>query len=505
MAITQQRRHVQSRRYAPTAVVSLVATLLLGAAHLHFPFTGDQALFSVFGRMIDDGAVLYQDVWDIKQPGIFGFYWLAGRLFGFTEIGAHLLELLYLLGFSAVLMRLLRHRYQHQWVGALLPLATAGWYYAVAPANYLTQVEALVGPLLFGTGWLTWKGGTNSWFGAGLLGGLVLFLKLAYLPIVVAIWLIALLELLRGDSRHHDSASIRDLVRKAIPALGAGMAVVAAPSLAYVIANGLAERLWWTFVSYPPQVLPIAGRTMQRLTSESGEYVLRFLPLILLAAWGTWARIRDPLTRIMAVWVAGGLATYFLQLWWGYLLLTVMVPVALMALDGLDDMLSHPRRLRQAAVVLGITALPALAVLGGKSLDLVKHELGLGGSRIVYQSTVSQDYETVRADLNDVAQLAPDKPVYILGNPLYLYLAGRDQVPAVTGWSPELWTDRVWDEVGHGLQDQRPPLLLIDEFSASLMRARSPETLVLIEEHYETLRPSSRDGLWYQVLPNGQG
>lgn len=486
MASTRQRKRVHSVRFAPVALGSVLATLLLGVTHLHYPFMGDQALFSVFARMLDDGAVLYADVWDVKQPGIFGFYWLAGRTFGFSEQGVHMLELLYLLGSSLVIMRLLRHRWRQPWVGGLVPVALVGWYYAVAPVDYLTQLEVLVGPLVFGAAWLTWRGGPARWLWAGTLGGLVLFFKLAYLPLVGVVWLAAL----------HHGGGIRAQWRRVIGPTIAGLSVIALPSLIYVLANDLGERVWWTYVTYPPQVVSISGRTLKRLIGESGEFVLLFLPLVLLAAGGLWARRRDALTQMLGIWIAAGLASYLLQLWWGYLLLVVMVPLGLLSLDGLDSLLSRRVGARRLAVLL-VAVLPAAAVLASKAFDLGSNGLGIGDNRMEYQAAVSGDYASTWEDLEQVSGLASPGSLYVMGNPLYFFLAGRDQVPAVSGWSPELWTGRLWNEVEQGILEERPGLILVDEFSAGLARDRSPETLAMIEREYEVLGPSTRDGIWY--------
>src|SRR5215212_5376856 len=82
---------------------------LLGWLNLNQIFNGDQALFTVYAAEINQGALLYRDVWDIKQPGIFIFYLVGGRLFGFNESGIHLFELIYWLVFSVVVQSTLKN------------------------------------------------------------------------------------------------------------------------------------------------------------------------------------------------------------------------------------------------------------------------------------------------------------------------------------------------------------------------------------------------------------
>lgn len=56
-------------------VLMLIAGI--GALKLLTPFDGDQALFLYFAQAIDHGEKLYVDVWDMKQPGVFWFYWAS--------------------------------------------------------------------------------------------------------------------------------------------------------------------------------------------------------------------------------------------------------------------------------------------------------------------------------------------------------------------------------------------------------------------------------------------
>ena len=74
--------------------VSIGAIAILAAIHLPYPFASDQALFLHIAKELQENARLYTDVWDIKQPGLFGFYYVARRLFGFDEIDVHTLDLL---------------------------------------------------------------------------------------------------------------------------------------------------------------------------------------------------------------------------------------------------------------------------------------------------------------------------------------------------------------------------------------------------------------------------
>ena len=56
-------------RACGVALVGLLALL-----HLPYPFDHDQGLFMAGARAMADGARLYVDFWDMKQPGIYWYY-----------------------------------------------------------------------------------------------------------------------------------------------------------------------------------------------------------------------------------------------------------------------------------------------------------------------------------------------------------------------------------------------------------------------------------------------
>lgn len=442
--------------------------------------------------MMDNGAVLYQDIWDVKPPGIFVFYWLGGRLFGFSEFGIHLLELVYLSTFAALVWKALRDRYTTAWVSALIPLALVGWYYAVAPIGHLTQVEALVGPFIFGSVWFLRRGGTLGVVGAGIVGGMALYFKLLFAPLLIALWTVTLFNM---------PTETKDRVLK--PALlGIGLVIAATPMLIWTIASGLFDRVWATLITYPLNTPGDPARNLDRLVTHTGQYVSMYLPLILLAIRGIWVRRDDPLTRIWFTWIVVGVGTYLLQFWWGYYLQIILVPVALLALDGFDDLVSRRDRWQIAwSGVLALALVPTLASVGIKTIDLAQNGFGIGESRLAYQTAVHVDYGKIANDIEPLT--TGNEPIFVLGDPVYYLLADRDQAIATNGWSPETWSHDIWEDFREELMATPPGTLLIDDRTDRIMRERSPETLETISELYELLRPSSFSGAWYQLRTPG--
>ncbi len=472
--------------YRRVAIASIVASAILGLANLQTPFWGDQALLSLVSRMVDDGAVLYRDIWDVKQPGIYAFYWLGGRLFSFSELGPHLLELIYLFASAWFIWHAIRDRYTTRWVAGLIPLATVGWYYAVAPVMHLTQVESLIGPLIFISVWLLWRGGTARTIGAGLAGGMVLYLKLIYAPLLLVLWVITL---------RNSDAKLREGLR-ALGQIAIGLLIAATPFLVWILANDMWDRVWFTFVTYPREVGTFSNRSLRRLVADSGQFAALYLPLGLLAIYAMWARRRDPLVKVLTTWIIAGTLTYLAQLWWGYYLQVLLIPIGLLALEGVDDLVSTPRRWHRGWIaVAALALLPTLFTVGTKALDLGQHSFGIGDSKHEWQAAAHPDYKRILADIDHLA--AGTDPIYILGDPAYYVLSDRNQAPPVNGWSPEVWTDQLWVEIQEGIVAEQPEFILIDSHSCSVLLERSPSTVALIEATYDIFRPRDAVGTWY--------
>ena len=226
-------------------VVGLIAFLSLRDG-----FSGDQALFLIYSKAIGNGAILYRDVWDIKQPAIFVFYLAAGKLFGFTEIGIHLLEIIYWLGFSFLLIIGLKKYFTNPLFAVLTPLFTVGIYYSVSGSLHLTQAEALVCFPMFLCLWFCQKFLENPdkkslLFFSGLFGGIVLTFKLMFLLILVAFWfwLFVFCFYLFGKNAK------RFLVSAGLIFLG--LIIPVAIVIFYFFLNGALGDLYYTTFIYP--------------------------------------------------------------------------------------------------------------------------------------------------------------------------------------------------------------------------------------------------------------
>src|SRR5688500_7224186 len=100
--------------------------LALVLSHQPLPLRGDQGLYLYGAKELADGAVLYKDFWDLKAPGVYFFYLLAGSLFGFSVAGLHVLEAVWLGVAAWFAFRIARVATSTRWVAPLAPFLTVG-------------------------------------------------------------------------------------------------------------------------------------------------------------------------------------------------------------------------------------------------------------------------------------------------------------------------------------------------------------------------------------------
>jgi hypothetical protein len=493
-------------------LIALGGILLLALAHLPYPFGGDQALFTVGAQELAQGAVLYRDFWDFKQPGIFWFYWLAGRLFGFDEVGVHTLELLYLLALAVVLLLTLRARFRSPFVLALVPLLVVGHYYLVSDWWHLTQVEGLVGFPLYLTAWLTSgpDGPAPRWrlVLGGVTGGAALVFKLMFAPIVLAFVLTAVLERRRVSAERLG----RTLAQVLLPIAGGLLLSVGAVVGFCAWTGGLDEALW-TWFAFPLEVVrELPPPQLWRLFSGLDWFLHGFASLAALAVLGAAAdgRRRDPLVRDLVWWCALGLVVILVQAqsWWAYHYHLLGLPLGVLAAFGLDEAWSRGTRARvfadsrraKAALLAGLLLclLPSATLMVRKFGYLLKEDLAWRPeARARYRAAVSEPYATAARDASFLAEPGSvPGPIFVFGDPLYYVVSGRRQAIPLNGWFMEMAPAAQWREVARQLGDARPPYVFVAAIEAALIRQHSDELSALLASAYRELRRSPA-GIWY--------
>ncbi len=495
-------------------LLSMLIMAVVGWAAAGTPFRGDQALFTEDARRLHDGAVLYHDVWDVTNPGVFWFYEAAGTGFGFSEDGIHLFEWLYWVAFvQGVSFAVKRGHGLTRW-----PLAPAvlvgGVYYltSCSDPSHLTKAEGLVAFPLFLTAWLacaaTKPPRVNVWLLllAGAAGGSVVLYKFAYAPCVAAAWLPATVIAVRR----------RQWVRPFI--LPLGVVLVLGSAAAYFAASGAGEDALRTLFVTPRQVLAVAEPAgFDRLAGSVRWLVETYSPVLALAVLGTFVSVRrtpDPLVVALALVVLATVPVVLVQRWswWSYHFLLVAVPVAVLAaytwpvvVKGLTDRLARPLSAREKWVgaAVGVALfLPALGHGANAYLRLAKHHLGFtAGDRAAARGEAGRAYAEAAAEtdwLHDPA--AKPGPIFVAGDPLFHTLSGRPMCTAIHGWSLELLTPELWAELLKELQAARPVYVFIDsgvQHYNRLIDDRCPALREWLTAEYAEVRRSPL-GMWYE-------
>ena len=499
-------------------VATLFVVVLAGLVNLPVPFDTDQGFFTTGARQLLAGDVLYRDFWDLKQPGIFWFYLAAGRTAGFHEIGIHAVELGYMGVLAAVLLVTLRGPAGSPRIARLALLLTVGVYYAVVSANQLTQVEGLAGLPIFLCLWWALRsteraGGAAGWlFLSGMAGGAVLAFKLVLLPILLGIWLVALLATGWPGPR----PTLARLARWS-GAVGLGLAVPLGAVAVALSAQGVLADALQTFFVYPARIaagtrgVGVPGFVAAGLL-WFGEHFGPVLALALVGAWAGLSTATEPATgrarllvRALVTWVVSGALVIVLQRkWWPYQYLLLFVPLGILAAIGIDAVRRRAmagtqtgaRRiagLALALVFLGFaTALVQKAILFRHGLPSATQEL-----RLLYAERFNPKYPTVflaTAFLRDPSSLPG--AIYVIGDPFYYYLAGRPQAVPIPGAWFENYDPGTWDVISGHLARRLPPYVFVAyDFRAAVAQS-APQILRLLEERYHLLRESPK-GTWY--------
>ncbi len=356
-----------NRPYILWNALSLGVVLLAGAAALAMPFSSDQALLTIYARQITHGAVLYRDLFDIKEPGIFIFYAVGGQLFGFTEIGIHLLELLYWLVFSLFAVIVLRPYFTATWAPTLVPIFSVFVYYCRVGLFDLTQIEILVGFPILLAWWLidraepATRAGLRRYAVAGLVTAAVVLLKPLYVVIVVAFLGYAIR---RDRQRGVASADIRRCMAAFALTLVAPLLVV----IAYFAAHGQLGRIWWVYAEYVPQSKLVGSRSLGLLKIEFRHFLIGYAPFLILATLGTLHalkhRIRPQwdLVTGMLLWGTLGLIAILVQPWWDYKWTLLTVPIGILAAFGAQALVAMAATLGKRALLGGVLAGVVLGV-----------------------------------------------------------------------------------------------------------------------------------------------
>ena len=513
--------------------------LALGLVNLYFPFGADQAVFFYGAKEMDQGARLYVEYWDNKQPGLYVFYLVAGRLFGFSEFGVHMLEVIWMMAFAVVLMITLRPYLQAPWLSALAPAATIGVYYATAGEFELTQLEMIVAFPLYVTAWCALraialaKAGPAParmallFFLGGLFAGLATLFKLLLAPIPVAFWLIASIYLLAGRR-----IALPGLVACLWIPVAAGVILPLSATVLWFWQAGALQELLWTSFVYPPQALetsPPASRT--RLVTATAFFLHNTVPWLLFVAISAvaWLRRRGrgqdgPLIAMMAAWLALACVLFLIQRfsWWEYHMLLLFAPSGILAICGIDRSVGYfgrlvkfdnaqdsgwrSHKLLPTMACAALIALPLTASLTNpfltKAKPLASAAVRSDGAQ-GYHWRVSEIYQDLWKGSRFLTMpAARPGPIYVFGSPMVYNFTGRKSAHETAGWSWEVYLPSQTRDVLKTLDEKQVPYILVGIHDLKMLSLR-PEVAAYVAEKYRLLKRDD-SGAWYERVESSR-
>jgi hypothetical protein len=457
----------------------------------------------------------------LKHPGIFLFFAAGGALFGFTEIGIHLFELLWMLAL-AVAVRLTAGMFLRSRVAAAMaPVLTVGFYCAVATDVHLTQTEGIVGlPLLLSLVFVAAavrRGSSRPVvfsFASGLSAGLVAVFKVPYVVLSMIFWALALVE-----SRRAQGMEISQAMRKLAPPAVSGLLIPVTVTAAYLAQRGALGVAWWSFVVFPRQAAAETPLDLQLLRDGTVWFARTFSVPLALAAVGAVDRLRrgwDFLTLALVAWIVVGALLIWAQVigWWSYHYLLLLVPIGLLAASGAETLLAAARarglvyrRAAASAVLVVLTLLLVFPLrLAARSVSEFARARPLP-----LTSDSSRDYQlehdpayayAFRTTSFLRASASYPGPIYVFASPILYVLS--DRPPAIsmlaTWFDP---TSEAWDRMAGELTAASPPYIYMASGAIETLTAENPaiadDARALrswVARRYQELR-TDVGGTWY--------
>ncbi len=489
-------------------------------------FSGDQALFLIYSKAINNGAVLYKDVWDIKQPAIFVFFLIGGKLFGFNEVGIHLLELIYWLGFSLIMIFGLRNYFKNPLFAVLTPLFTIGIYYSVSGSLHLTQAEALVGFPLFMSLWFCQKFLENPdkkrfLFLTGLFGGIVLTFKLLFIFILAAFWLLFFLYFRKG-------------IKKILVLSGiilSGLIIPIALVIVYFALNNALYELWYVTFIYPSNAVMMATimeNRSQQLKDGLVWFFKSYFPVITLTFFllllnlrslfkdrrnklKVFLRHKNFLFSGLFLWFFVGLAVILIQRlsWWEYHYSLLMIPLGILAVKCLESIIeeikTNPKIRRKtffytiSAVLLVLLFVPAARRWADrirqfndvKSVKIENKELKITGS-------AADDYKSIFADTEFLRTENPKPSIFVVSNPLYYYLSDTPPLFSSNGAMSDMFTDYEWKKLDREMSEKLPDYIFIEPRFIPMIETSDRTFINILNNDYSVFVTGDR-GLFYKL------
>lgn len=485
----------------------LFSIFFIGSIHLPMPFWGDQAFYLLGAKEMNEGLVLYRDYWDIKQPGIFFFYLIGGKLFGFTEVGIHLLELIYWLLFSITLIHfLLKFRiFKNELFAYFSPLIIVGSYYSFTSPAMFTQVEALViFPLLLVIKFNFEYSRSNKSFWlilSGVSAGLVIFFKLMFFPLLLVFWFFLFAESIKKRV-NYVKLSLDFIL---IPT---GIIIFCIPFLLYCYKNDILQLCFDTFIKYPPLILKYGkNQSLERLLESLRIISLRQLLILPFTFISLFFLRKNSFVIYLWAWLIVGFILILLQRtsWYTSHFQLLYFPVILLALFSIQELSirlsSYRPSLNYKYITYGFLIfinLFGFIFLSRKVFQLWKYDFAITSEdKKNYALAFKDNAKAISiAEALEKYNIA-DCPVFVVNDPLVYYYTDRLQATAQSGWNMQLFVPGQVQILKNELMVNKPCLIYINRAFNSFFKTEALEIGNWINSHYNILH-SDNNGAWYQ-------
>ena len=517
--------------YYGFSVLALLIVGLIALFSLRDGFSGDQSLFLIYSKAINNGAILYRDVWDIKQPAIFVFYLIGGKLFGFTEIGIHLLEIIYWLGLSLILITGLRGYFTNPLFAVLTPFFTIGVYYSVSGSLHLTQAEGLVCFPLFMSLWLCQKfletpDKKSLLFLSGLFGGIVLTFKLMFIAILSAFWVCLFVYCYFLFFERNTKQ-----ILVSVGLIFLGLLIPISLVIFYFAQNDALGDLWYSTFVYPyDAVITITRMENRNQVLKDGlvwffksyfpviSLTLIFLLLNIKSFFNGWRhkekfalRRENFLFTNLFIWFFSGFAVILIQRlsWWEYHYSLFMVPLGILAVkcvEKLFEKIKTGAKLRRktpayifTAVIIMLLFVPTARRLVNKirqssQIELIK----IGNRQFGMTGDATADYKSISADTAFLTMENPKAAIFVVSNPLYYYLSDSSPIFVSNGAMSDMFTDFEWERLNREMSEKSPKYIFIETRFIQPIGERNPSFINTLNNNYSIYTSGDR-GSFYKL------
>ena len=493
-----------------SVLIVLAVVLLLTMLHLHYPFNEDQALFMYAAREMTEGAQMYREFWDMKQPGIYWWYLAVGSLFSFDAFGLRWMDLFWSLCVAGVLWAAVRQR--GTLAAVLAPCFGFASFYGRASINQFSQVEWIVGGpiavVLWCVGVEPKPGKEHTTAGRYAIAGAMLAIVALFKTMLVILPLAVIVTAL-AHARWKYRVSGGRLIKWRVAPVITGCLLTLLPVVIWMQLNGtLNEALWTAFVYPGIAVREYEHNTILRLLGSTRWFLVGTVALVPWAAWAAFNGLqkRSRLELLCTAWCVGALIVIPLQVlsFWDYHFDLLFLPLGVLAALGFVDVLSRlgstkNLRYRQAAIaVLSISVLINFGwPLGRKVVKVfaampftVSSQNALDDSLDARLAEYKESVEAVRGLVGEQDRIV------VWGDARMHFMLQRRPVIEINGST--FYLARQLEQVVSEIRQKKPKLIYLSKERDRMTYHGGGILPIAIKELYEPAY-DNRFGTWYRL------